>query len=144
MSCRKATTASTYGMGLSAMFAKSGRGRRHDAPVWRNSNFVGGHSICPRCMEFYLNNAAGTSLRPTVGKVQIPSSGRGDPSPTEVRFYRVRPPESPLPEGAFFVRTSRVDSAVSGGALAHLSARRRRAKRGLFEKSPLLTPLKTF
>ena len=31
-----------------AMFAKTGRGRRHDAPVWRNSNFVGGHSICPR------------------------------------------------------------------------------------------------
>ena len=48
MSCRKATTASTYGMGFPAMFAKTGRGRRHDAPVWRNSNFVGGHSICPR------------------------------------------------------------------------------------------------
>ena len=37
------------------MFAKTGRGRRHDAPVWRNSNFVGGHSICPRCMEFHSN-----------------------------------------------------------------------------------------
>ncbi len=41
MSCRKATTASTYGMGLSAIFAP---------------NTVGGHSICPRCMEFHPNN----------------------------------------------------------------------------------------
>ena len=41
MSCRKATTASTYGMGLSAMFAP---------------NTVGGHSICPRCMEIHPNN----------------------------------------------------------------------------------------
>ena len=30
-------------------------GGAHDAPVWRNSNFVGGHSICPRCMEFHSN-----------------------------------------------------------------------------------------
>ena len=44
MSCRRAATASTYGMGLSAMFAP---------------NTVGGHSICPRCMEFHLNNRRG-------------------------------------------------------------------------------------
>ena len=38
---------------------KPGRGRRLDAPcALRKTNTVGGHSICPRCMEFYLNNAA--------------------------------------------------------------------------------------
>ena len=41
MRCRNATTASTCGMGFPAMFAP---------------NTVGGHSICPRCMEFYLIN----------------------------------------------------------------------------------------
>ena len=62
MSCRKATTASTYGQ-QSAFLQCSQKPvggwrttpQAHDAPVWRKSNPVGGHSICPRCMEFHSN-----------------------------------------------------------------------------------------
>ena len=39
------------------------------------SNTVGGHSICPRCMEFNLNNAAERALREDM-----------ESSPTEVRL----------------------------------------------------------
>ncbi len=68
MSCRRAATASTYGMGLSAMFAP---------------NTVGGHSICPRCMEFNFNTRGGSKSRPTEGKAQNPNNGRGAPKTAE-------------------------------------------------------------
>ena len=51
MSCRKATTAATYGMGFPAMFAP---------------NTVGGHSICPRCMNFILSTCGALLSLPCV------------------------------------------------------------------------------
>ena len=53
MSCRKATTASTYGMGLSAMFAPNTVGADFNIRPLRESDF---------------NNAAGAYPRPAVSK----------------------------------------------------------------------------
>ena len=55
MSCRFAATASTYGIKVYISYVGATDGR----PLFRHkSNTVGGHSICPRCMEFHSNNAA--------------------------------------------------------------------------------------
>ena len=61
MSCRKATTASTYGMGLSAMFAPNTVGADFNIRPLRESDFNNAAGACPRCMEIHPNNRRRTS-----------------------------------------------------------------------------------
>ena len=83
---------------------KPGRGRRLDAPcALRKTNPVGGHSICPRCMEFHSNNRREQACAIRRTKRKFRTNGRGDPSPTNIGFCQARAPESPLPEGTFQV-----------------------------------------
>ena len=134
MSCRKATTASTYGMGLPAMFAP---------------NTVGGHSICPRCMEFHLNNRRRTP-EPALckGRCRVKRGG-GVVSDTNYLLFlfcklqnftipQALPRQLPLHKGAFLVCAN-----IAGGpcrkwrrTCSFVCSPQARAKGGFLEKAP--------
>ena len=73
----------------------------HTPTVPAKSNPVGGHSICPRCMEVYSNNRRweqACAIRRTKRKFR--ANGRGNPSPTNYWFLLGVGARKPLPEGA--------------------------------------------
>ena len=59
-------------------------GATNGRPSYRlKSNTVRGISYAPAVRDFITTNGGGSNLRPTGSKVETPSNGRGDPSPTE-------------------------------------------------------------
>ena len=87
---------------------------------------------------------------PPVSRIKALASGRGDPSPTIVRFCQGgQPMVAPTKRYSFYnvIRFLRRFFFAGVGAKKKLTKRNAKGetrKRGLFEKSPLLNPAKTF